>query len=78
MNRNKLQRSRACLLGGNANNGSNDGFVYVNSNNELGIANQNYGSRNCLFEIYGTVGLYHLVKHQKTIGALVGQPKKNR
>ena len=59
-----------CLLGGNANNGANDGFVYVNSNNELAISNQNYASRNC-GKFYLTVGRRLMAKHLKTIGALV-------
>ena len=33
------------MLGGNANNGSNDGLACVNANNGVGNANQNYGSR---------------------------------
>ncbi len=36
---------RACLLGGNANNGANAGLAYVNSNNAPGNANVNVGSR---------------------------------
>lgn len=32
-------------LGGNANNGTNDGFAYVNSNNTPSNANANIGSR---------------------------------
>lgn len=37
-------------VGGNSNNGSNDGFAYVNSNNSASNANANYGSRNCLYK----------------------------
>ena len=33
------------MVGGNANNGSNDGLACVNARNGLGNANQNYGSR---------------------------------
>lgn len=35
------------MLGGNANNGTNAGFVYVNSNNAPSNANTNIGSRTC-------------------------------
>ena len=70
-----LSRPRACLVGGNANNGANDGFVYVNSNNELGIANQNYGSRNCE-KNYTAVRHRHMAEHEKTGAALVAEAKK--
>ena len=36
-----------CLLGGNANNGTNAGLAYVNSNNGVADTNTNIGSRNC-------------------------------
>lgn len=36
------------LLGGNANNGSNAGLGYTNSNNTPSDTNANIGSRNCL------------------------------
>lgn len=36
---------RACLLGGNANNGANAGLVNSNSNNAPGNANTNVGFR---------------------------------
>lgn len=32
-------------MGGNANNGTNDGFAYVNSDNTPSVANANIGSR---------------------------------
>lgn len=34
-----------CLWGGNANNGSNSGLAYVNSNNDFSNANSNIGAR---------------------------------
>ena len=36
---------RCVLWGGNANNGTNDGFAYANSNNAPSNANTNVGSR---------------------------------
>lgn len=39
---------RCVALGGNANNGANAGFGYVNANNAFSNANRNYGSRNYL------------------------------
>nr|DAF17768.1 MAG TPA: hypothetical protein [Bacteriophage sp.]DAH86618.1 MAG TPA: hypothetical protein [Bacteriophage sp.]DAJ93714.1 MAG TPA: hypothetical protein [Bacteriophage sp.] len=33
------------MFGGNANNGSNSGLAYVNSNNAFSNANANYGAR---------------------------------
>jgi len=38
---------RACLLGGVANDGAYDGFVYVRSASGLGLAYRDYGSRLC-------------------------------
>lgn len=43
----KAGRSLGLLFGGNANNGSNAGLVYVNSNNAPSTTNANYGSRHC-------------------------------
>lgn len=40
-----LVRARCGLRGGNANNGLNAGFGYVNVNNDVGNANTNYGGR---------------------------------
>ena len=40
-----LVRARCGLRGGNANNGLNAGFGYVNVNNAVGNANTNYGGR---------------------------------
>ena len=34
-----------CLWGGNANNGTNCGLGYSNSNNDFSISNTNYGAR---------------------------------
>ena len=40
-----LARARCVLRGGNANNGLNAGFGYVNVNNDVGNANGNNGGR---------------------------------
>ena len=40
-----LATGQLCLFGGNANNGSNSGLAYVNSNNAFSNANANYGAR---------------------------------
>ena len=40
-----LAGSRVVIVGGNANNGSNDGPAYFNVNNSLGNANANIGVR---------------------------------
>ncbi len=45
MKRYRLIISIAVLFGGNANNGSNAGFTYANSNNAPSNANANIGSR---------------------------------
>ena len=37
--------ARVLIVGGNANNGGNDGVGYVNANNGLGNTNTNYGAR---------------------------------
>lgn len=39
---------RGVLFSGNANNGTNCGFVYSNANNTPSNANTNIGSRKCL------------------------------
>lgn len=36
-----------CLAGGNANNGTNAGLAYLNTNNAVTNSNTNVGSRNC-------------------------------
>jgi len=38
-------RPRALFRGGNANNGLNAGFAYVNVNNAVGNSNTNIGAR---------------------------------
>lgn len=43
---------RGVLFGGNANNGSNAGFVYSNSNNVPSNANANIGSHLCISILY--------------------------
>lgn len=40
-----LSGARCVLRGGNANNGTNAGFGYVNVNNAVGNANNNIGGR---------------------------------
>ena len=46
------------ILGGNANNGVNDGLWYWNLNNDSGNANQNIGSHlTCKFRHYTTLPL---------------------
>lgn len=50
-------------VGGNLNNGSNDGFFYWNGNNEPSNSNWNMGSRNFLKCILILDGIpYRLVK----------------
>ena len=63
--------SQGSLLGGNANNGTNAGLAYVNSNNGVANSNTNIGSRIC-FTKYRMVKPCLLAKHNKTIIALVG------
>ena len=41
----QLLGARCVIRGGNANNGTNAGFGYVNVNNDVGNANTNYGGR---------------------------------
>lgn len=69
------------MLGGNANNGTNAGLAYVNSNNDVSNSNANYGSRTCLKEEETLLkkkdgGHRLLAKKRKTIMALVGKPKE--
>lgn len=47
------------LLGGNANNGANAGFVYAYSNNVPSNTNANIGSRNCLMEVAPSAKIWH-------------------
>lgn len=50
--------SRVVIVGGNANNGSNAGLFYVNSNNDSSNANRNIGTRlNSLFKFSDVVSL---------------------
>lgn len=42
---NKVARVRGLQVGGNANNGSNDGLACFNANNAPSNANANIGSR---------------------------------
>ena len=44
----KVVRCRGVLFSGNANNGTNAGFVYANTNNTATNANANIGSQLCL------------------------------
>lgn len=74
----KAVTSLGCLLGGNANNGTNAGLAYVNSNNSVSNTNANIGSRICSNKDIRMVKPCHLAKHNKTISALVGlMPKKS-
>jgi hypothetical protein len=41
----RLSGLRACLRGGNANNGANAGFVNLNTNNTASNTNTNIGSQ---------------------------------
>lgn len=48
MNKNGCPVSRGVHFSGNANNGTNCGFVYSNANNAPSNTNANIGSRKCL------------------------------
>ncbi len=37
------------ILGGNLNNGTNDGPFYLNLNNGVTISNWNYGAFGCIY-----------------------------
>lgn len=41
----KVVQRDGAILGGNANNGANDGLAYLNSNNSPANSNANIGSR---------------------------------
>lgn len=45
MKNRSISLTSALIVGGNANNGANDGLSYANSNNVFTNANQNVGSR---------------------------------
>lgn len=66
---------RGCAVGGNANNGANDGLAYVNSNNSVSNTNANIGSRTC-YNI-AMIKPRHLAKHYKENTALVGLPEED-
>lgn len=57
--------SRWCAVGGNANNGANDGFGYVNANNVWTNTNVNYGSRNYLENKFTNIGNETFTSWQK-------------
>lgn len=44
----RVVRCGAVAFSGNANSGTNAGFVYANANNTATNANANYGSQLCL------------------------------
>ena len=48
MKNKKVVRHRGVLFSGNANNGTNAGFVYANTNNTATNTNANIGSQLCL------------------------------
>lgn len=66
------------LFGGNANNGTNAGFTYANSNNTPSNANTNIASRiyfrNNIIKIYGATASPLGEKHKEIRNVLVGTP----
>lgn len=64
---------RWCLFGGNANNGTNAGFGYLNANNGWTTTNTNVGSRKCSIKILGDILTLPLGKRQQNGGILLGQ-----
>jgi hypothetical protein len=48
MKNKKVVRCRGVLFSGSANNGTNAGFVYANTNNTATNTNANIGSQLCL------------------------------
>ncbi len=60
-------RSCGVLFGGNANNGSNAGFAYANSNNVPSNANANIGSHLCFSTELSTARIYINNKRTATL-----------
>ena len=54
MNKGCVAIWRALIVGGNANNGSNAGLSYANSNNAASNANANIGSQLCCTNFVAT------------------------
>lgn len=65
----KIQVGRSCgvLFGGNANNGSNAGFAYANSNNAPSNANANIGSHLCFSHGLSMARIYTKNKRAATL-----------
>lgn len=58
----RLCTEKGLLVGGNANNSSNAGFVYSNSNNDPSNTNTNIGSHLCFYMILFSTSLANMAK----------------
>ncbi len=57
----QVAKGRGLQVGGNANNGANDGLAYLNVNNGPANANANIGSRlYCLFDTITNIFRTHV------------------
>lgn len=70
--------SRLVLFGGNANNGTNAGFGYLNANNDWTNANTNYGSRNSSIKIFYGISTSPLGERQQLGSILLGHKSHER